>query len=320
VEQAKLGSSDLEISRIVLGAWAMGGGQWAGGADDEASIRTIRAALDLGINTIDTAEMYANGHADRVVGQALEGTKREDVRILTKVAPFHAKREQVIQVCDESLERLRTDYIDLFQIHWPPKTTAIAETMEAMKGLVSAGKVRCVGVSNFGVEQMEEAVGAGVVVSLQPPYNLLWRFIEEREVGFCLEHDISVIAYSPMMQGLLTGKFTKESRPGKGDVRAGNVVFQDEHFDRALAAVETLKGVGAKYGKTPAQTAIRWVLQRPAVAAAIVGARKPEQIAENVGAADWEIGAEDMAALETASRSVTDHLGHPDTLWGPLWY
>jgi aryl-alcohol dehydrogenase-like predicted oxidoreductase len=229
--------------------------------------------------------------------------------------------DQVIEVCEESLRRLGTDYIDLFQIHWPPKICSITETIGAMNELVEAGKVRHIVVSNFNVDQLAEAVGAGKVVSLQPPYNLFWRFIEsDGQRDFCLEHDIGIIAYSPMMQALLTGKFDVDNRPEKGDIRAGNVVFQDPHFDRALLALEVVKGVAANHCKTPAQTAVRWVLDQPGLTAAIVGARHPAQIAENVGGADWKLTDEELAKLDEASQSVTKHIGHPDTLWGPLWY
>lgn len=319
MEYRRLGTTDLEISVVGLGCWAIGGGQW-GGTDDDESIATIRQALDLGVNLLDTSEMYSNGHSDELIARALEGRKREEVVIATKVAPYNCEYDDVKKSLEGSLTRLQVDYVDLFQIHWPPKVCPIAEAMRAMTDLQEEGKLRHVGVSNFSVPQLEEALAAGRVESSQPPYSLFWRFAEDNHVPFCLDHGISVLAYSPMAQGLLTGKFSPQLELAEDDVRRHNVLFQGEVFQKALEAIDRIRPIAEEHGKTLAQTSVRWLLQQPAVTCALMGARHPGQVAENVGAADWELPQEDLDAIDQIGRTVTDALPRHDTLWGPLWY
>lgn len=307
----QLGNTDLHLTRIGLGTWAIGGGNWKfawGPQDDGDSIRAIHRALDLGINWIDTAPVYGLGHCEEVVGKALEGTSKRPIvatkcgRVWDEQRQISAriKRESILAEVDASLRRLRVDVIDLYQIHWPQPDEDIEEGWEAVASLVKAGKVRYAGVSNFNRQQLERIRPIAPVASLQPPYSMLVRGIEAELLPYCSEHKIGVIVYSPMQKGLLTGKVTRQwiDQLASDDHRRNDPNFQEPKLSQNLALVEGLKTIAARSGKSAAQLAIAWTLRRSEVTAAIVGARRPDQVDGLVGAGDWELSQEDVAAVE----------------------
>lgn len=308
----KLGKSDLNLSEIGLGTWLMGRAGWVN-VDDKASIAAIHKALELGVNWIDTAEIYGQGHSEQVVGKALKNYRREAVIISTKADPTHAGREQLHKALNSSLKRLKTDYVDLYYIHWPSAeyhyhSTRVdvprQETMEALLTEQKKGKIRHIGVSNFDAAQMADMLQFGRIESLQPPYSLYWRHVEKEDVPFCLKHNIGIVAYSPMAQGLLTGKFSLQNRPVPEDNRAHNKLFLSPVYEVALDGLAVVRAVAGKYGKTTGQTAVRWVLQQRGITSAIVGARNVQHVMENVGAADWELSGEDIDALNAVGHKV----------------
>jgi len=320
MQRRQLGKTELQLSEIGLGCWVMGKGGWTSVCDEE-SIATIHTAIRQGINWLDTAEAYGLGHSEKIVGEALQSQNREEIIIATKVSPQHLSREELPKALAGSLKRLRTDYIDLYQVHWPNPyyqynkdhpETPLEETMEVLLTEQEKGNIRYIGVSNFNVEQMAQALEVGRFDSLQPPYNLFFRHIEKSIVPFCLENEISIIPYSPMAQGLLTGKFSRDKRPEPEDDRSRAKLFQSPTFEAALEAVETVRRVGEQYGKTPAQTAIRWVVQQPGITSAIMGGRNPRQVQENVGAAGWELCDEDIETLTRAGDDVMSTLPDED--------
>jgi len=312
MEYRKLDGTDFEVSAVGLGCWAMGALGW-GEVDDAESDAAIKRALDLGINFLDTAAIYGAGHSERVVGRAITG-RRDDVVLATKcgiqwgvpgdVATLSrvASRAMILKECDESLERLGVEAVDLYQIHWPDEATPIAEMMEAMVALKDAGKIRAIGVSNFSTAQLDEARAHAPVAAVQPPYSLLRRDIEPELLPYCAEHDVGVVAYSPLQKGLLTGKHTAKTKFGEDDVRGRwDKNFKGERFLECLRFVEVLREIGARRGKTPAQVAINWVIHRPGVTLAICGAKRPSQVEDNAGAAGWQLTADELAEIEAAN-------------------
>ena len=228
----KLGKSEIEITPIIMGTWQAGKRMWAGIEDNE-SIKAIRAAFESGITTIDTAEVYGEGHSEQIVGQALADV-REQVVYASKVFANHLKYDQVIEACHRSLTNLQTDYLDLYQIHWPSGTwnsevVPVEETMRALNQLKQDGKIRAIGVSNFSRQQLEEVCQYGQIDSLQPPYSLFWRQVEKETQPYCVEHNISIIAYSSLAQGILTGKFGAQPQFAEGDHRKDNRLFQPDN-------------------------------------------------------------------------------------------
>lgn len=302
----KLGNTDLELSEIGFGCWAMGGG-W-GKTDDNESIAAARRALDLGINFFDTADVYGFGHSEEVLAKAL-GKNRKNAIIATKgglVWDDHGclfragSRHHLINAVEASLKRLKTDYIDLYQIHWPDPNTPLEVTMKVMDELVKSGKVRFIGVSNFTRKQIKECLNVRQINSLQPPYNMFMRDVE-KDFSFCKKNKIGIVTYGPLAYGLLTGKFTKETKfpdtdwrsgklfPDPGDWQAHIDIFHGSHFKRNLGIVEKLKKIAQGLGKTVGQLSIAWVLSNPEVTSAIVGAKRPSQLEQNVGGAGLKI-------------------------------
>lgn len=318
MQHRRLGSTDIQLSTIIMGTWQAGKAMWTG-IDDNQTRRAMRAALDAGITTFDTAEVYGNGHSEKIVARALSDV-RDQVVLATKVFSNHLKYDQVIAACERSLKNLATDYIDLYQIHWPPGSfghpeVPLEEPMRAMVDLKEQGKIRAIGVSNFNREQMVEAASHGPIESLQPPYSLFWRSVEKEAAPYCQAQGMTVLAYSPMAQGLLTGKFGPDHRFEKGDHRSGNRLFQPDHFQRVQAALEQLRPIAAKHEITLGQLALAWVIAQPDTCA-IAGARDPEQAVQNAAAGDVRLSPEDLAAMDRIGRTVTDHLDDNPVLWG----
>jgi aryl-alcohol dehydrogenase-like predicted oxidoreductase len=313
MQTRQLGSSDLHLTTIGLGTWAIGGGGWDfgwGPQDDQDSIAAIRRALELGINWIDTAAVYGLGHSEEIVAQAIDG-RRDEVIVATKcglrwkqggTTPFgQLDAASVREECEASLKRLKTDRIDLYQIHWPNPDKDIEEAWETIAQLIEEGKVRYGGVSNFSAAQLERIRKIHPVASLQPPYSMLERGVEDELLAYCAKHHIGVVAYSPMKAGLLTGKYTKEgvaSLP-EDDWRRGSDQFKEPRLSANLNLIEKLKPIAERIGLNMSQLAIAWVLRRPEVTSAIVGARRPKQIEETVKAGDVTLSAQDIDEIET---------------------
>ena len=305
----ELGSTGMEITRIGFGAWAIGG-EWQfgwGPQEDAESLATIEHALDLGINWIDTAAAYGFGHSEEVVGRAIAGLGRKPF-VFTKCSLLddgtgtvvHSlKRDSVLAEAEASVRRLGVDAIDLYQIHWPDPDPDIEEGWAALAELKEQGLVRHIGVSNFDVEQMERVSGIAPVETLQPPYSLVSRSVEREILPYAERSDIGVIAYSPMGSGLLTGKMTRErigSLPDS-DWRKDSQDFQEPALSRHLETVERLKRIAERRDTTPGAVAIAWVLANPAVDAAIVGFRRPDQVDPLVAAGDLELSEEDLDVI-----------------------
>lgn len=315
METRRLGTSDLHITRLGFGAWAVGG-PWIfgwGAQDDGDSIAAIHQALELGINWIDTAAVYGFGHSEEVVARALADLPAADrPYVFTKCALVNdgkgGTRESLDPAslraeCEASLKRLGVDTIDLYQIHWPTDTIDdIDAGWATLADLQREGKVRAIGVSNFDVAEMERAAAIAPITSLQPPYSLVKRGIEDEVLPYCRAHDIGVINYAPMQSGLLTGTMTREraeSLPAD-DWRRRNAEFKEPKLSHNLALVDRLRAVGERHNASPGEIAIAWTLRDPVVTGAIVGARNAAQVAGWIGAADITLGAEDLADIESA--------------------
>lgn len=311
MQTRKLGDTDMHITSIGLGTWAIGGPGWAaswGAQDDNASIAAIHRAVDLGLNWLDTAAVYGLGHAEEIVGRALKG-RSDRPYIFTKCSRKVGsdgklagvlKAASIRQEVEDSLRRLQVDVIDLYQIHWPVPDEDIEEGWRTMAALKKEGKVRYIGVSNFDVSQLRRIQEIAPVSSLQPPYSLVRREVEKELLPFCLQHHIGVIVYSPMASGLLTGAMTPErilSLP-EDDWRTRNPQFREPLLSRNMALVTLLYDIGKRHDKTPGEVAIAWTLNNPAVTAAIVGSRRPDQLDQVVGAADFRLSASEIQEIE----------------------
>ncbi|NMG20864.1 aldo/keto reductase [Brasilonema bromeliae] len=317
MQKRTLGTSNVKITPILIGTWQAGKKMWVG-IEDADSIKAIRAGFEAGITTVDTAEVYGDGHSERIVAEALSDV-RDQVEYATKVFANHLKYNQVIEACNHSLKNLRTDYIDLYQIHWPAgsfnsEVVPIEETMSALNHLKKEGKIRAIGVSNFSRAQLEEASQYGRIDSLQPPYSLFWRYVEKDALPYCIEHKITIIAYSPLAQGLLTGKFEAGHKFDPQDNRAKNKLFQGENFERAQQALEKLRPIAERHNCTLAQLALAWLIAQPQ-SNAIAGARYPEQATANAQAASVQLSTEDLHQIDVIGRIVTDHLDDNPVMW-----
>ncbi|MBE9053576.1 aldo/keto reductase [Nostocales cyanobacterium LEGE 11386] len=317
MEKRRLGQSNVQITPILMGTWQAGKVMWTG-IEDADSIKTIRAAFEAGITTIDTAEVYGEGHSEQIVAQALSDV-RDRVEYASKVFANHLRYDLVIEACDRSLKNLNTDYIDLYQIHWPSgsfntEIVPIEETMSALNKLKDQGKIRAIGVSNFSREQLIEAAKYGRIDSLQPPYSLFWRYVEQDAMPYCIENNISILAYSPLAQGLLTGKFAPGHKFDPNDNRVKNKLFQGENFERALQAVEKLRPIATHHNCSLAQLALAWLIAQPQTNA-IAGARYPEQAKDNAQAADVQLSSDELAEIDAIGRIVTDHLDESPVMW-----
>ncbi len=314
MEFAEIKGASPRVSRIGLGTWAIGGWMW-GGSDDAQSIETIRAALDHGVNLIDTAPVYGFGRSEEVVGQALAGRRGRAV-IATKVGLEwkdgkvfrNASRARINQEIEDSLRRLRTDHIDIYQVHWPDPKTPIEETAEAMRALLDQGKIGAIGVSNFSVEQMERFRKTAPIHVLQPPYNLFEREIEADILPYCLKHGIAIFGYGALCRGLLSGRMKPDTVFDAGDLRRDDPKFKPPRFARYLAAVERLDRLAReRFGKRVIHLAARWVLDQ-GVSTALWGARRPDQLGPIDEVSRWSL---DGAAKDEIDRILREEIPDP---------
>jgi len=315
-ETRQLGNSDLHLTPIGYGAWAIGGGNWEfawGAQDDDESVKTIERALDSGINWIDTAAVYGLGHSEEVVAKALKNSPHKPY-VFTKCSMRWFPDRQIYrslkagslqEEIENSLRRLRVDTIDLYQIHWPNPEDEIEEGWETLARFQEEGKVRYIGVSNFNVEQMKRVQKIAPITSLQPPYSLLNRKIEDEILPFCLENHIGVINYSPMVSGLLTGKMTAERIKNlpEDDWRKRSANFIEPKLSKNLELVELLREIGNGHNVEPGVVAIAWTLRHPAITAAIVGARRPDQVDGVLPAATFRLSDQEIAKIEEFSKA-----------------
>jgi aryl-alcohol dehydrogenase-like predicted oxidoreductase len=317
METRQLGESNLEITPIGVGAWAMGGGGWLfgwGHQDDNESVAAIQRALDEGINWIDTAAVYGLGHSEEVVARALKGRASRPY-VFTKCARIWNERREIgkslkadsiRRECENSLRRLEVDVIDLYQMHWPEPDEEIEEGVETLVRLKEEGKVRNIGVSNFNASQLKRALAITRITSLQPPYSLLSRGVEAELLPMVARENIGVLAYSPMASGLLSGGMTREriANLPADDWRRRNPNYSEPLLSRNLALVEVLRGIGARHGSTPGEVAIAWTLRDPVVTAAIVGLRRPEQLDGVIGAANFRLTPDEIEEIENVPQAV----------------
>lgn len=317
----QLGKTDLLLSPIGLGTYPLGGTDWAygwGPQDDRESIKTMCHAIELGVNWIDTAPVYGLGHAETLVGKAIKEMSKHPI-IATKCSLVwddhrrisnNLSSKSLVNEAEQSLRRLGVDVIDLYQIHWPHPKDQIEIGWEALVRLKEQGKIRYPALSNFSVQQMERLNELHPVASLQPPYSMLERRIEEEILPFCGENQIGVLPYSPMQKGLLSGKMTRERIENfpDSDHRKRDPQFQEPQISIHLTLVEELKELAACYDKTAAQLAIAWVLMNPEVTSAIVGARNPYQIEETVQAGEWELDAQTINDITDLLQKHQDQL------------
>lgn len=316
MEYTQVSNLDLKISRIILGTWAIGGWQW-GGTDEEESIKTIRKAIDMGATTIDTAPIYGFGKSEELVGEAVkQHGNREELQIATKLGlewdeqqnvRRNASRDRILKEVSDSLRRLQTDYIDIYQIHWPDLQTDFKETAETMSELLDEGKIRAIGVSNYTVDQIKEFQKTAPVHTSQPPYNLFERGIEKDLLPFCKQNNITLLTYGALCRGLLSGKMDENWEFKKGDLRRNaDPKFQGETFKRHLEAVEKLKKYASEnLKKKVLHLAVRWVLDK-GVDSAIWGARRPEQVTFD-RVAGWKLNKQQLQEIEQLVEETVEN-------------
>jgi aryl-alcohol dehydrogenase-like predicted oxidoreductase len=308
--------TQLKVSRVALGTWAMGGWMW-GGTDQFESIATIHAALDQGINLIDTAPLYGFGVSEEIVGTALEGM-RTQVVIATKVGLEsrdgkvyrNATRQRIMQEIEDSLRRLRTDYIDIYQVHWPDPLVPVEETAEAMRSLYEQGKIRAIGVSNFSVAQMDRFRQVAPLHVLQPPYNLFERAVEAEILPYCRAHDIATFGYGALCRGLLSGRMRPDTKFEGDDLRRIDPKFRPPRFAQYLDAVQQLDEFAQRrFHRRVIQLAVRWMLDR-GISVALWGGRHPDQVEAALGVAGWSLNATDRESIERiVNAAVIDPVG-----------
>lgn len=323
MEKVQLGNSDFKISPIVFGAWAIGGAAW-GGNDDSDALEAIKASFDAGITSIDTAPVYGFGHSESLVGKAIRELGRDKVEILTKFGfnwkmtkgeyqfpttdggktYAYAGRDGIIQEVEDSLKRLGTDYIDLYQIHRPDATTEVEETMGVLKELQQAGKIRAIGMSNHTVEMMQRAQKVITLASTQSPYSMVYRRIEKDIVPFCIEDNVGILAYSPLQRGLLTGKITSDYEFKGDDHRSTNKFFKEPNRTRTNEFLQKIKPIADDHDVTLAQLVINWTIQRPGITAALVGARNADQARENAKGMSFNLSEEEIFRINAELEKV----------------
>jgi aryl-alcohol dehydrogenase-like predicted oxidoreductase len=299
-----LGKSGVEISEIILGCWVMGGEAW-GGADDVESVKAIHKAIEMGMNTLDTAEAYNKGYSENIIGKAIKG-RINDVVISSKVQENHMKHDDVISACEGSLKRLGRDHLDVYFLHWPAgffggPEALLEETMGAMAELKKAGKICAIGLSNFNEAQFETASKVERIDAYQPPFNILWRGDEESMFAYCMKNNIAIVPYSPIAQGLLSGKFRTGHVFKEGDNRVNTPLFQKEIMEEVMTINAKIELIAKAYNKTLAQLAIRWVCEFPGITAPIVGGRNPAQVIENIGGTGWKLDKKHFDSINMLS-------------------
>jgi aryl-alcohol dehydrogenase-like predicted oxidoreductase len=314
LEYINIDGTYLVSSRIALGTWAIGGWMW-GGSDDTESIRTIHAALDHGINLIDTAPIYGYGRSEEIVGEALrQRGRRQSVILATKVGldwtsgqvQRNSSRQRILQELEDSLRRLQTDYIDIYQVHWPDPATPIEETAATLRQLYQQGKIRAIGVSNFSLQQMARFESVASLHTIQPPYNLFEREIESDVLPYALRHGITALTYGALCRGLLSGAMRLDRQFANGDMRkTTDPKFQPPHFAEYLSAASKLDAFAREnYGKRVIHLAVRWLLDQPGVGVALWGARHPEQLTPIREVIGWSLRKSDFAAIDAILRET----------------
>lgn len=327
MEYSQVANTEMKASRIGLGTWAIGGWMW-GGTDEKQSIRTIHTALDKGINVIDTAPVYGFGRSEEIVGKAVkEYGHRDEILLATKVTlnwqgeqPFRdASKERIIKEVDDSLHRLQTDVIDMYQVHWPDPLTPIEETAEAMKSLYDSGKIRAIGVSNFSTEQMDIFRQAAPLHTVQPPYNLFEREIEKDILPYCEKNQLTTLLYGSLCRGLLSGKMTKDHAFYGDDLRKEDPKFQQPRYQQYLNAVTELDRLAKeRFGKSVIHLTVRWILDQPGASIALWGARRPDQLVVLNDVMGWHISDEDKDDINRILQStIKDPVG-PEFMAPPL--
>lgn len=328
MELRTLGSSRVKVTPLAFGAWAIGGWMW-GGSDQSDAVRAIQAAYHYGITTIDTAPVYGFGRSEEIVGRAMQGIARDKYQVLTKFGlnwetqqgePYFdtvdnegrkfkmykwSSKQRVMKECEESLRRLKTDYIDLYQIHWPDPTTPVSETFEAVQRLVEQGKVRASGVCNYSVQLVDEALQTIPLASNQVPYSLINRTIEKEIIPQAIKKGMSIIPYSPLQRGLLTGKIRPGHKFNEGDTREGNRFYTDENIRRTNALLEQIKPIAEKYNATLAQVVINWTMNQPGIGCVLAGARNEQQVKDNVGALNFTLSTEELQTIREAAEKFS---------------
>jgi myo-inositol catabolism protein IolS len=322
VHYTTLGSSDLRVSTVALGCWPFAGGAVWGEQDDDVSVATAHAALDAGITLFDTAEGYEAGHSERVLGRALAG-RRDKAVIATKVSPNHLSPAGIAEACEQSLRNLQTDYIDLYQIHWPNHDLPLSDSVEALEKLKREGKVLAIGVSNFGIQDLSEMLTLGECVTNQMPFNLLWRGIEDEVLPLCVENGVGILSYSTVAQGLLTGRYASADEVPDGLSRTrlfSNKRPMATHSDpgceqEVFSALDRVRQVAGEMGVSMAAVSIAWVKQQPGVTAVLVGARTPQELEKNLADQDTILSQDVLAELTIATDPVKECLGGNLDMW-----
>ncbi len=315
---ANIGTSNLKSSKIILGTWQAGKDMWAD-IDDSEVTKAIRGALDCGINTIDTAAVYGAGYSERIICNALSNIDRQKYYLATKVFSDKLHYDDVISECEKSLRHLKTDYIDLYQIHWPSgsfntEIVPISETMEALNYLKKVGKILHIGVSNFSKVQLEEALQYGEIMSNQPPYSLIWRPYDIETNPFCRANDIGILSYSPLAQGILTGKFKADHKFHKDDHRTHNRLMQPAIYPLVQQVLNGLQPYADKYNTSIGNIALNWLISQPNTFA-ITGVRNLQQITNNAQCCDFSLNAQELEEIDLLSKIVTQAMPQNTKMW-----
>jgi len=300
---AKLGQTGIEVSRLTFGCWELGGGWWEK-AEDEVNIKLLQTAFDRGVNSFDTAEAYGDGHSETIVGLALAGKRKECV-LATKVSKDHLRRDDLRRAVEKSLQRLRTDYLDLYYVHWPNPEIPLQETMTEMSRLKEEGIIRAIGVSNFSLSLLQQAQEYAQVDAIQPEYSLLQREIEGGLLPYCREQSIAVMAYSPLTKGILTGAFHfGNAKLKEDDFRRSRRFFLPEHLEKEKELLLLLKEIAEAKGVSISQVALAWLLAQPGLTSAIVGTQNERHLLDNLQATGLQLSQEELAKLDRMSRKV----------------
>ncbi len=307
MEYRSITNIEKKVSVLGLGTWAFGGDSWWGKQDDGVSLAVMERAREKGINFIDTAPFYGRGHSEEVVGRFIkEGGRRKEIILATKLGLdwtkkgfFNLKKDRMLREMEESLKLLRTDYIDLYQIHWPDPNTPVGESAETMREFYEKGLIKAVGVSNYSLSQMKEFMKNCPLHCIQPPYNMFQREIEKEILPFCIKCGISVVTYSPLYGGVLTGKFFADGAEIPKDLRRKNIDdLKEPLFSINRKLLAEIKEIASKYGTPLSRFVLRWTLQRNGIASVLTGARTVEQIAENTLVSGWAVSGEDIKILD----------------------